>query len=66
MKFSIVPVGLVQKILNEIHLGLIDEFKKPKFESHYITKIKEIKKLPKESIWDFDQIIKKLMVKVSF
>ena len=66
MKFSIVLVGVVPKTLNEIRLGLIDEFKNLKFESQCITKIKEIKQLPTESIWDFDQIFKTLMAKVSF
>ena len=66
MKFSIVPVGVVPKIINETRIRLIDEFKKPKFESQCITKIKEIKKLPTKSIWDFDQRFKTLMAKVSF
>ena len=66
MKFSLVPVGVVPKTLNEIRLGLIDEFKKLKSGSQCITKIKEIKQLPTESIWDFDQRYKTLMAKVSF
>ena len=66
MNFSIVLVGVVPKTLNEIQLNLIDEFKKPKFESQCITEIKEIKQLPIESMWDFDQIFKMLMTKVIF
>ena len=66
MKFSIVLLGVVPKTLNAILLGLIDEFKKPKFESQCITEIKEIKQLPIESVWDFDQRFKTLMFKVSF
>ena len=46
MNFSIVPVGVVPKTLNDIPLGLIDEFKKLKYESQCIIEIKEIKKLP--------------------
>ena len=45
MKFYIVLVGVVPKTLNEIRIGLIDEFKKLKSESQFITEIKEIKKL---------------------
>ena len=54
MNLSIVPVGVVPKTLNDIRLRLIDEFKKLEFESQCITKIKEIKRLPIESVWDFD------------
>ena len=66
MKFSIVPIGVVPKTLNQIRLGLIDEFKKPKYESQCITEIIEIKKLLTKSIWDFDHRFKTLMAKVSF
>ena len=54
------------KTLNKIRLRVIDEFKNLKSESQCITKIKEIKKIPIESVWDFDQIFKTLMAKVSF
>ena len=66
MKFFIVPVGVVLKTLNEIRVALIDEFKNPKSESQCITEIKEIRKLPTESVWDFNQIFNTLMAKVSF
>ena len=66
MKFSIVPIGFVLKTLNEIQVVLIDEFKNPKPESQCIIEIKEIKQLPRESVWDFDQRFKTLMAKVSF
>ena len=52
--------------MDEIQTGLFEEFKKPKFEAQYITKLKEIKKLPNETIWDFDQWFKTLMARVSF
>ena len=65
MKFSIVPIGVVPKTLNEIRLGLIDEFKKPKSESQCITDINELKKLQIKSVRDFDQRFKMLMAKVS-
>ena len=32
-----------------------DEFKKPKSKSQCITELKEIKQMPHESVWDFDQ-----------
>ena len=66
MNFYIVLVGVVPKTLNEIRLRLIDEFKKLKSESQCITEIREIKQLPTESVWDFDQRFKTLMAKVSF
>ena len=66
MKFVQVPTGHPQKILAQIRTRLIEEFKKPKYESQYITKLKEIKQYPNESIWDFDQRFKTLMAKVSF
>ena len=66
MKFSIVPVKVVPKTLNEIWLGFIDEFKKVNYESKCIIEIKEIKHLPIEYVWDFNQRFKTLMAKVSF
>ena len=43
------------KTLDEVRKGLIEEFKKLKSEVQYITELKEIKKYPNETIWDFDQ-----------
>ena len=40
MKFSLVLVGVVQKILDHIRIIMIYEFIKLKFESQCITKIK--------------------------
>ena len=65
-KISILPVGFVPKTLNEIRVGLIDEFIKQKSKSQWITEIKEIKQLPTKSVWEFDQRFKTLMAKVSF
>ena len=53
-------------MLGEIRVGMIDEFKKPDYESQCITEIKEIKQLPTESIQYFYQRFKTLMAKVSF
>ena len=54
------------KILDEIRMGMFDEFKKPKSEAQYITELKEIKQFPNETIWDFDQRFKTLMDLVIF
>ena len=45
---------------------MISEFRKPKLESQFITKIKEIKQALAETVWNFDQRLKTLMAKVSF
>ena len=54
------------KNLDETRKGLLEEFKKPKFEAQYITKLKEIKQFPNEMLWDFDQRFKTVMAQVSF
>jgi hypothetical protein len=41
-------------------------FKKPKSESQCITELKEIKQLPHESVWDFDERFKTLLGQVNF
>ena len=46
------------KKLDEICTGLFEDFKKPKSEAQCITELKEIKKVPNETIWDFDQQFK--------
>ena len=66
MKFSMVPTSIPHKTLDHIEKGLIYEFRKPKSMSQCITKLKEIKQFPTESVWDFDQRLKNLMAKVSF
>ena len=55
MKFVQVPTGTLVKTVEEIKTGLIEEFKKPNYETQYITQLKEIKQYPNESIWYFDQ-----------
>ena len=45
---------------------MIKEFKKPKLESQCITELKDIKQLPTESIWDFNQKFKSLIYQVIF
>ena len=66
MKFIQVPQGTLVKTLDEIQTGLINEFIKSKSKAQYITELKEIKQFPNETIWDFDQIFKTLMVRFSF
>ena len=61
MRFTWVPQGGTAKTLDEIRIGLFEEFKKPKSEAQYITELKEIKQFPNEMIWDFDQRFKTLM-----
>ena len=53
-------------MLNEIRMGMIDEFRKQKTESQCIIEIKEIKQLSTKYVWDFDQRFKTLMAKLSF
>ena len=55
MKFCAAPIGTPQKTLEEIRVVMIFEFRKPKLESQCITKNKEIKRAPVETVWDFDQ-----------
>ena len=64
MKFMHVPMGTPTKTLDEVRKGIIEELWKPKFEAQYITELKEIKKFPNETIWDFDQRFKTLMARV--
>ena len=65
MRFMLAPQGGTAKKLDEIHTGLFEEFKKSNSEAQYITKLKEIKQFPNETIWDFDQRFKTLMDRVS-
>ena len=54
------------KKLVELRRGIIEEFRKPKYEGQYIIELKEIKQYPNEIDWDFDQIFNILMVRVNF
>ena len=66
MRFTWIPQGGTAKNLDEIQMGLFEEFKKPKSKVQYITELKEIKQFPNEMIWDFDQWFKTLISPVSF
>ena len=66
MKFVQVPTGTPMKTLAEVRKGLIEEFRKPKSEAQYMVELKDIKQFPNETVWDFDQRFKILMVRVSF
>ena len=67
MKFSTNSVRPIQNNLVDIKTGLVDEFKKPKYESWCITKLKEIKhSWPAELMWDFYQRFRTLMAIVRF
>jgi hypothetical protein len=62
IKYSNVQV----RTLLQVKVVLIAEFKKPKLECQCITKLKEIKQKPTESVWEFDQKFKTLLDQVSF
>ena len=66
MNFIQVPQGTSMNKLNEIQMGLIEEFRKLKSEAQYITELKEIKQFPNETVSDFDQRFKTLMARVNF
>ena len=66
MKFYAALTGTTQNTLDEIRAAMISKFKKHKSESQCITEIKEIKQALTETVWDFDQLFKTLMAKVSF
>ena len=59
MKFS--TSAQQPRTIKEIKDELKKEFKKPKSESQCITELKEIKQMPHESVWDFDQRFKTLL-----
>ena len=61
MKFYAAPIKTLQKTLEGIRASIISEFRKPKPESQCISEIKEIKKSPEETVWDFDQRFKTLV-----
>ena len=52
--------------MGQIKTTLVKEFKKPKLESQCITKLKEVKQKPTESVWEFDQKFKTLLDHLSF
>jgi hypothetical protein len=64
MKFS--SSAQQPRTIKEIKDELKKEFKNPKYESQCITELKEIKQLPHESVWDFDQRFKTLLGHVNF
>ena len=54
------------RTIKEIKDELKKEFKNPKSESQCIAELKEIKQMPHESVWDFDQRFKTLLGQVNF
>jgi len=66
MKFQTTTLAGDVRTLDDIKNALILEFKKPKSESHCITKLKEIKQGSNESVWDYDQRFKSLMDRLTF
>ena len=61
MKYS----NIQARTLVQVRVVLISEFKKPNSESQCITKLKEIKQKPMDTVWDFDQKFKTLLDQVS-
>jgi hypothetical protein len=52
--------------LEEIGQALLKEFWKPKYESQYITELKEIKQIQTETVWDYDHRFKDVMGRLTF
>jgi hypothetical protein len=52
--------------LTEIKRDLLKEFKNPKSESQCIKEFKEIKKIARESMWDYDQWFNILLERLQF
>ena len=66
MKYTSAVTTAVPRTLVQVRTAMIKEFKKPIFVSQCITELKDIKQLPTESVWDFDQKFKALIDQVSF
>jgi hypothetical protein len=66
MKLQSTTIPGQTRTLLEITQALLKEFKKPKFESQYITELKEIKQVQNESVWEFDQRFKDVMGRLTF
>ena len=66
MIFFQFPLGDPTKTLVEVRKGLIEEFRKLKYEAQYIIELKQIKQYPNEIVWYFHERIKKLMEILSF
>ena len=54
--------GTVAKIKQE----LITEFQRPKLEDQYMNEMIEVRKKPRESIWDIDNKFKTLKGKLKY
>jgi hypothetical protein len=50
----------------EIRQELLKEFKKLKYQSQYITELKEIKQVKNETIWNYDKKFKDLLGRMTF
>ena len=61
IKYTTIPRTLIQ-----VKTAMIKYFKKPKSKSQCITELKDMKQLPTDSVWDFDQKFKALIDQVSF
>jgi len=52
--------------LEKIKLAFLNEFRNSKYEFQYIKNLKEIKIVQNETVWDFDQIFKDAMGRLTF
>jgi hypothetical protein len=66
MKFQTTTPVEKSRNFAEIRPTLLKEFRKSKYKSKHITKLKEIKKVPNETIWDYDHIFKYVMGLLTF
>jgi hypothetical protein len=61
MKYQKTTPAEQSRTLEEIGQALLKEFQKTKYESQYITEIKEINQVNNEIVWDYDQKFKDVM-----
>jgi hypothetical protein len=54
------------RTLADIKNLLINEFQKPSLEDQYMNEMIEIRHKPEESVWEIDQIFKRLKGKVKY
>ena len=66
MKYQSTTGQGATRTLDQIKNALIAEFKRPKYESQCIRKLKEIKQGSSETVWDFDKRFKSLLDTMMF
>jgi hypothetical protein len=66
MKYHTTTRARYSRTLENIKQALLKEFRKLKSESQYITKMKEIKQVHIESVWDYDHRFEDVMRRLTF